>query len=356
MTDPLRILVLADSRAYHTERYVTEFRNQGCEVLLASLEDGECEHQRLLPRGPLPQFWYLLARSQTSKLIKSWRPHVINPHFATGYGWLAARANRGRIPLALHLWGSDVLIVPQKSSLHRRKASRAIQAADLVLGDSGFLLQVAGSLGAVRRSRIIPWGIDRQYLRYFNPDRNRSEPVRVLVSRPHEPVYDNEIILRALAPVIDNGQVQLSVPERGSAFAEFKRLAGDRMGKGIQAYPPMARSAYMVHVAEHDIYVSASRSDSSPASMIEAMALGLEIIVADIPGVREWAEGSATVFTAGDANDLRSKVTELLQRGTPDRERLAENHQRVQDSAIFEENVAETIEVFRALVAGESGR
>ena len=31
--DPLRVLVLADSRSFHTERYVAELRRQGCEVL-----------------------------------------------------------------------------------------------------------------------------------------------------------------------------------------------------------------------------------------------------------------------------------------------------------------------------------
>ena len=47
----IKILVLADSRAFHTERYVRELRNQGCRVLLASLERGNTHHFHLKHRA-----------------------------------------------------------------------------------------------------------------------------------------------------------------------------------------------------------------------------------------------------------------------------------------------------------------
>lgn len=104
---PLRVLVLADSRSFHTERYVPELRRQGCEVLLASLEHGVMEHYSLKKRGLVRQMHYPLAAAEARSIIASFQPDIVNPHFASGYGFLAALAvRRNSRPVLLHIWGS----------------------------------------------------------------------------------------------------------------------------------------------------------------------------------------------------------------------------------------------------------
>lgn len=54
------------------------------------------------------------------------------------------------------------------------------------------------------------------------------------------------------------------------------------------------------------MYLSASRSDSTSLSLLEAMASGAVPVVGDIEGNREWIEDGAggRLFTCGDAADL----------------------------------------------------
>ena len=71
MTDrKLTILVLADSRSFHTERYVRELRRQGCHVILASLERGNIHHYTLKARGFFRQLHYIMAATEVRSLIR----------------------------------------------------------------------------------------------------------------------------------------------------------------------------------------------------------------------------------------------------------------------------------------------
>ncbi len=55
-----------------------------------------------------------------------------------------------------------------------------------------------------------------------------------------------------------------------------------------------------------DVYLSASRSDGSSVSLMEALACGRPALVSDIPGNREWITPGVQgwLFPDGDANAL----------------------------------------------------
>jgi glycosyltransferase involved in cell wall biosynthesis len=61
-----------------------------------------------------------------------------------------------------------------------------------------------------------------------------------------------------------------------------------------------------------DIYISASHSDGSSVSLLEAMACGLPALVSDIPGNREWVKpgGNGWWFADGDADRLASALAQ----------------------------------------------
>src|SRR4029079_13645664 len=75
-----------------------------------------------------------------------------------------------------------------------------------------------------------------------------------------------------------------------------------------------------------EVYVSASRSDSTSQSLLEAMAAGALPVVSDIPGNREWVTdgeranagdrrglvGLAQLFAPGDAQGLADAVERAL--------------------------------------------
>lgn len=352
MTKPsLRVLVLGDFRSFHLIRYISELRGQGCEVITASLEDGEVVAHQLQRRGLLTMFHYPLSSFEIRGLVKTVRPDIINPHFASGYGFSAALAKTGDMPpIALHLWGSDILIVPGKSIFHRHKTAFALRAADLVIGDSRYLVEEAGMIAKLGRAEVIPWGIEEEYLRLHRTDYALGNPLRIIVPRPHEPLYNNHFLLRALAPLLREDIVRLTFPAFGSLYEMFRAEGEQLVPNGIKYYDKLSRDKFLRFMAGHDCYLSAAISDSSPVSMIEAMALGLLPVVADIRGVREWLtpEGG-WLYEQDNAEELLSVFRKIISLDDNCSQKRQENLARVKNDGLFEQNISRTIALMRKL-------
>ena len=271
-----RVLVLADSRSFHTDRYVHALRERDCHVLLASLEKGGTHHFYLKHRGFIGALHYVLASSELMGLVKKFHPDIINPHFASGYGFTTALSHVRKVaPVVLHLWGSDILIVPHKSILHRKKTAYALSHSDYIIGDSKHILDQAGKIARLPETKIIPWGIDKGMLKYHKTNYNFSSPAKVIVPRPHEHIYNNAFLIRSLADLVKNNKISLTFPSWGSKFEEFREQARELVGDKIEYYDKMDRDQFLRYMSQFDICLSGAISDSSPASMIEAMGLGL---------------------------------------------------------------------------------
>jgi glycosyltransferase involved in cell wall biosynthesis len=63
-----------------------------------------------------------------------------------------------------------------------------------------------------------------------------------------------------------------------------------------------------------DLYISASYSDGSSVSLMEALASGLPVLVSDIPGNKEWIKENINgwLFKTGSVEDLTKNMTEIF--------------------------------------------
>jgi glycosyltransferase involved in cell wall biosynthesis len=347
------VLVLADSASFHTGRYTDELKAQGCEVLVASLEEGACPHCQLKKHGPIRALHYPLAARQVKGIVREFGPDIINPHFVSGYGFLSAwgRLHRRR-PVLSHLWGSDILVVPNKSAWHRWKTVRALSVSGGICADSEFLLKAAGELtGLPAKTRVIPWGIERRFLEPGKAKVPIERPLKIIVPRAHEQIYGNALIVRSLAPLVLAGDVDLTFPAFGSLYETFRANAATMVGDRITYYDPLPRDDFMRLMAAHDVYLSNAISDSSPASLIEAMGLGLIPIAADIPGVREWlSDDNGYLYEPYVGESLRNQVLALRSRTDQLEQIRQSNLERVKREAVFEDNIATTIEFMKSLI------
>jgi glycosyltransferase involved in cell wall biosynthesis len=322
---------------------------------LASLERGRTFHFRLKQTGPVSSLHYAFSFGEIRSLIKRFQPDVINPHFVSGYGFAAVLAGARRYaPVFLHLWGSDVLVVPNKSWLHRQKVMLGLARADFVCGDSVFLVDAARrifSFAAPRR--VIPWGLEREFLALHKQDYHLQTPLRIIIPRSHEKVYDNTFIVRALAPLVNDNKIVLTFPDHGTQKEQFMRIARDLVSDRIRFYERADRRGFLTMMSDQDIYLSNARSDSSPASLIEAMGLGLVPVAADIPGVREWLNNeSGFLYAPSIEEGLRDVITKLLA-GKDNFEQLRKNNlKKVRNRALFEDNIGDTITIMRELAEG----
>ena len=94
----------------------------------------------------------------------------------------------------------------------------------------------------------------------------------------------------------------------------------ERFGSGIFVYCRTARCRFLDndslpdYYRSADLYVSASHSDGSSVSLLEAMACGVPPLVSDIPGNMEWVTHGRTgwAFADGDVEGLTEGILKAV--------------------------------------------
>ncbi|HYM80149.1 MAG TPA: glycosyltransferase family 4 protein [Candidatus Limnocylindria bacterium] len=327
----MRIATLSDASAVHTVRWVEHFRARGHDVRVWSLERGpESLGVVPLPAPPLPLprvLRYPLAARALARDLRAFAPDVVDAHFVPNYGLLGVLA--GRRPLSVAAWGSDLLLGGRRDPLRRARARFVLARADQVLCDAENLAAAARELGAAPdRVHAIPWGVDLARVRPLEP----RETGLVLSTRMHEPIYDLVTVIAGLAPVLaQHPHAHVAFIGDGSLRPALERLAAERLPAGrFRFLGRLAPDDLFAFYGRAEVYVSASHSDSTSQSLLEAMAAGAAPVVSDIAGNREWVRAGegALLFRPGDAQELARALARAL--GDRDwRTRAAAHNRRV---------------------------
>ena len=311
----MRIATLSNAAVVHTRRWVEHFRARGHEVKLWSLEPGDGSLAATpLPRAPLPGWLrYPLAAPALARALASFAPDLVDAHFVPNYGLLGTLA--GRRPLAVTAWGSDLLVTGLRDPLRRARTRFVLRRADAVLVDARNLGDAALRLGAPpERLHVIPWGVDRARFRPAGP----REPGLMVSARMHEPVYDLATVIAGVKPVLERRpHTRLVIAGDGSLRPALERLARQTLPAGRWSFVGRLEAEALAELLSRAaVYLSASRSDSTSVSLLEAMACGAVPVASDIEGNREWVgEGDgARLFPPGDA----AALTEALERALGD--------------------------------------
>lgn len=309
----MRIATLSNAAVVHTRRWVEHLRERGHDVKLFSLEPGPAElAAHALPAPAIPGFLrYPLAVPALRAELAAFRPDVVDAHYVPNYGLIGALS--GHRPLSVAAWGSDLLVAGPRDGLQRLRARYVLRRADLVIADAENLAAAARALGAIpERVRAIPWGVDRAR---FAPAAVRERGL-LLSTRMHETVYDIPTLLAGVAPVMARRpDTFLAIAGDGSLLAEHERLAARLLPAGRYRFLGRLAPAELAGwLGRAHVSLSASRSDSTSLSLLEAMSAGAIPVVTDIEGNREWvADGEgARLFAAGDAAGIERAVDAVL--------------------------------------------
>lgn len=352
----MRIATLSNASVEHTRRWARWFRARGHDLRVWSLEAplAGLEAERL-PCAPLPGFVrYPLALPALERALERFDPDLVDAHYVPNYGLLGALA--GRRPLSVTAWGSDLLVLGRRGPLQRARAGFVLRRADLVLADAANLAGAARALGAApAKVQMIPWGVD---LGLFRPSAER-EPGLLVSARMHEPVYDLETILRGVKPVLERDPgARLVVVGDGSLRAGLERQAAALLPAGRWHFAGRISPGELATLlAQAGVYLSASHSDSTSVSLLEAMAAGAVPVVSDIEGNREWvAEGEgARLFPCGDAAALTRSLELALGDATWAAAARARNRRVIEERADRERNLGRVEALFAGLVDARRG-
>jgi glycosyltransferase involved in cell wall biosynthesis len=349
----VRIATLSNAAVVHTRRWVEHLRARGHEVRAFSLEPGQPElGARGLPAAPLPGFLrYPLAVPALARELRAFAPDVVDAHYVPNYGLMGALA--GFRPLSVAAWGSDLLLAGGRDPLQRARARFVLRRADLVLADADNLARAALALGARPATvRTIPWGVDRAR---FAPAPAR-EPGLLLSTRMHEPVYDIPVILHAAARVLARRpEAFLAISGDGSLRPAHERLAAAMLPAGRYRFLGRLSPAELAGwLGRAEVCLSASLSDSTSLSLLEAMSAGAIPVVSDIAGNREWVgEGDgARLFACGDDAALERALEAVLGDAAWREAARARNAAVIADRGDWHRNFARIEAAFEALAAG----
>lgn len=287
-----RVLLLSGASSVHTIRWANAFADAGLEVHLVSQHDPV---DPLLPavrvhRLPhMKGLGYVLNGPRLRALIKQVAPHVVNAHYATGYGTLAHWV--GDTPLVLNVWGSDVYDFPEAGPLHRAWVRLNLRRADVLVSTSEAMAGHTHALCPERpRPTVVPFGVDVDLFRPVPSKPSAGRPLVVGTVKTLAHKYGIDLLLRAFAQLEPGQHVQLHVVGGGPQEAELRTLAGSLgVADRVRFIPRVPHDRVPAVLNDLDVFVALSRLDSESfgVAVIEASACGLPVVVADVGGLPE---------------------------------------------------------------------
>ena len=351
----MRILFLSDAATYHTPRWVNYFVDRGHRCYLVTLDEGfkTKAEEFFLQTKTLPDFLrYPLSLGKIRKIAAKIEPDLVNAHFVPNYGLIGALL---KFPLVISTWGSDVLISPGKSFLHKLRAKYVLSRADLVTVDAEVSAQTVCKLGVERGKVLVsPLGVEKSLL--GQQERKEKPYLLILSNRRLEPLYDVATLLKAVPQVKKEVQREVRFVILGVG-SQKDRLAGMarelKVEKWVEFKGVVSRETLWDYYRQSDIFVSTSRSDSTSVSLLEAMNFGLLPIVTDIPGNREWiGEGkNGFLFHVSDHRSLAERIIYAASEFSRWAEFRERNAAIIRSRAVWEENMRAVEEGLLRLVA-----
>lgn len=323
-----RILYFSRSYTPHDHRFLSALAETHHTVAFLQLEPAQrTTETRRIPQGIEIIPWLGGKRTfrwrdvpalsaDLQRLIDIYQPDIIHAGPVQSAAYLAAKS--GFKPLVTMSWGSDLLLEADKNAWMQRVARYTLKHTTVLAGDCLAVQQKAAGFGfPPERVVLFPWGVD---LQRFMPGRNTAlrkqlgwqDAFVVLSLRSWEPLYGVDALVRGFALAAQQATDLRLLLLSGGSQAEVLRniLAQHNLLERVHFAGQIAQQELPAYYQAADLYVSASHSDGSSVSLMEALACGLPSLVSDIPGNREWLGDSPAgwLFPDGDVQAIAAGI------------------------------------------------
>lgn len=309
----MKICFIAPASNYHTKKWCDWFRGHGHQIDVISFTQGDIEGCTVhfidsgagVRGSDTQKLKYLLQAGKVHKLVKQIKPDVINVHYATSYGTVAALAMLP--PYYLSVWGSDVYDFPNKSILHRFMLKFSMSRATYLFSTSKAMAKEASKY-TKKEFMITPFGVDcslfssdkTRVKKYDEIDTKDGKNFVIGTVKSLSDKYGIATLLRATAlfrkehPEVP---LQLIIAGKGPQEEEYKALARKLKIDDITSwlgFIPQDQAAIEWANMDCAIIPSELESESFGVSAVEAQACETPVIISDIPGLMEATEPGKT--------------------------------------------------------------
>lgn len=365
----MRVLYFTRDYTPHDRRFLSALAETGHTIGFLRLERrGHALEDRPLPPqiqairwagGQAPFRWrdFLRLRRDLQRVTREFQPDLIHAGPVQTSALLAALS--GFRPLVSMSWGSDLLVDAGRSAFYRWATRTTLKRSAVLVGDCEPVRRKAIEYG-MPDERIVtfPWGVDLEHFRPQGYERPADAPFTLLSTRSWEPLLGVDLIARAFIQAVQMRPPEL--PElclvmlgNGSLAPEIHRLFSQAGLVDRVRFPgQVSQTEQPRYYQNADLYVTASHSDGTSISLLEAMACGRPALVSDIPGNREWiAEGvQGWMFPDGNVAALRDGILRAASERSrlPDMGRAA--RQLAEQHADWKKNFQELLKAYELAV------
>jgi glycosyltransferase involved in cell wall biosynthesis len=305
---PLRVLAVADAQSIHTLRWARRLADRGHALHIVSdrvaVRPADAEGLHIHDVRTLDALTRVkgVRRLRFGAAIRNLarREHidVMHGHGTAPYAYWGALA--GFHPYVVSPWGRDVL-VDARQEPGKTRARKAFDAADWVVVNSGAIEDAAIEAGAdPARITHILW---HTQLAGFGPERGDPAGLRRELGFPDDALVvmslrnfqhrtNIDVLVRAFSRLVrEEPRARLVLAARaGETKAEIEALVAE-LGLGdVVRFHRVEPEELPVLAASGDVVVSIADTDSSPSSLLEAMASGRAMVGGWCPSIDEWIE------------------------------------------------------------------
>jgi len=266
-------------------------------------------------KGQLGTIW--TKRKDLLRLSREINPHIIYGSYVIGHAFGAFLAKGSHQKLIVTAHGSDLLLRRRLYLLDEIIKRLVIKKADLVHTVSRQLSGSACTLGAdINKIREFPIGVDVDFFVPLDRAKKKTKTLQLYTNRWHRAVYNNETILGALKLLYRDGfkHFRLIMAGSGPLTERYKRFV-DQVGleNHVEFVGTVGAEENLRYLNSSHLFISASASDGTSSSLIEAMACGVFPIVSRIPANIPWiAPGNGYLFRYDSPEELKGCIQKYL--------------------------------------------
>jgi glycosyltransferase involved in cell wall biosynthesis len=254
--------------------------------------------------------------------VRTFAPDIIHTHTPFGAGWEAVRAARKLgIPLVgtHHTFFDHYLKhVGLDFSLMRKATWRLTvgyyNRTLAVISPTRSLMEEMVKHGLATPTYLIPNTVDTAW---FNPPIEAAETQKPVILYLGRLSYEKSVddVLRAFALIRTQVPATLLIVGDGPERASLEHLASELGIKEAVRFTGFLHGEELVRALQSALlFMSASKSENMPLSVLEAMAVGLPIVVVDSLGMSELLRPgeNATLTLPGKPGELAEAALALI--------------------------------------------
>lgn len=313
-----KLLILADCNI-HTKTWIGILKDL-FEIHLISFSPINIEgiQNYKIDSGDINQnggnYKYLFKLNKIRKLINTIKPDIINAHYLTSYGLIAAIL-KGKKPLIMSLHGTDVMVTAKKNILFSLAAKYTLNKSDHIFSVSKFMTEeLSKYLSTTKPLTTVQYGVDVDRIH----NNSTNEKIYDFIST-RDIINNSNIdkIINTFEKYVNqvDSSSKLIILATGHLFDHYKMIIKQKQLEDNIIMPGrVTHENLLEYLSQSKVFISLTSSDGAPLSLLEAMAAGPVPVVSKIPANIEWITDGVNGYTCEiSAESLYQKLLLAIQ-------------------------------------------